>query len=129
MTDNCGMFRSKEMLTNLLEEIPDLREAFWHDLKLVGDAYDLNEELEKAWRVSDFLEMAELMAQDALHRNESCGGHFREEHQTEENEAKRDDKHYSYVAAWEYQGSNKPEVLHKEQLQFEFVKQTQRSYK
>ncbi|HSZ71741.1 MAG TPA: hypothetical protein VK750_03625, partial [Cytophagaceae bacterium] len=102
---------------------------FWKNLKVSGEAGELNPNLERAGRVADFLELGELMVVDALNRNESCGGHFREEYQTDENEAQRDDDHYAYVAAWEYKGDNQPEELHKEELVFENVKLTQRSYK
>jgi len=98
-------------------------------VRVTGAGEDLNPALEKAGRVADFLEFAELLAADALHREESCGGHFREEHQTEEQEARRDDEHFSYVAAWEHRGDGAPEVLHKEPLTFEAVKPTTRSYK
>jgi succinate dehydrogenase / fumarate reductase flavoprotein subunit len=98
-------------------------------VKVVGSGEEMNQALEKAGRVADFLELGELMVDDALDRNESCGGHFREEYQTPEGEALRDDEHYAYVAAWEYTGDNQPEVLHKEELVFENVKLTQRSYK
>jgi succinate dehydrogenase / fumarate reductase, flavoprotein subunit len=109
--------------------IKDIREDFWQNVKIIGTNEEINQSLEKAARVADFFELGELMAEDALQRNESCGGHFREESQTEENEAKRDDENFSHVAAWEYTAADKPEVLHKEQLQFEFVKPSQRSYK
>jgi succinate dehydrogenase / fumarate reductase flavoprotein subunit len=127
--DYVGMARNTAGLRKALEEIPRLREEFWRNLKIVGSARELNMELEKAGRVADFLELAELMARDALHREESCGGHFREEHQTEEGEAKRNDAEFSYVAAWEYAGESKEPILNKEPLTFEYVKPTQRSYK
>ncbi len=127
--DHVGMARNTAGLRKALEEIPKLREEFWRNLKIVGSASELNMELEKAGRVADFLELAELMARDALHREESCGGHFREEHQTEEGEAKRNDAVFSYVAAWEYAGEGKEPVLNKEPLTFEYVKPAQRSYK
>ncbi len=129
MWDNVGMARTKETLTKALEEIPKLREEFWQNVKVVGSANDLNADLERAGRVADFLELGELLARDALHREESCGGHFRVEHQTEEGEAKRNDENFSYVAAWEYAGQEKPPVLNKEPLSFEYVKPSQRSYK
>ena len=129
MWDNVGMARTKETLTKALEEIPKLREEFWQNVKVVGSANDLNADLERAGRVADFLELGELLARDALHREESCGGHFRVEHQTEEGEAKRNDENFSYVAAWEYAGQEKPPVLNKEPLTFEYVKPSQRSYK
>ena len=109
--------------------ISDLRADFWKNVKVTGTNEELNQSLEKAGRVADFLELGELMVDDALNRKESCGGHFREESQTEENEAKRDDENYCYVAAWEYKGDNQPETLHKEDLKFEYVKLTKRSYK
>jgi succinate dehydrogenase / fumarate reductase, flavoprotein subunit len=129
MWDKVGMGRNKKGLTEALKEIPKIRAEFWKDVKMVGSARDLNAELERAGRVADFLEMGELLARDALHREESCGGHFREEYQTEEGEAKRDDKRFCYVAAWEYTGEKKPPTLHKEPLTFEYVKPSQRSYK
>lgn len=129
MWDNVGMARTKETLTKALQEIPKLREEFWQNVKVVGSANDLNADLERAGRVADFLELGELLARDALHREESCGGHFRVEHQTEEGEAKRDDEKFSYVAAWEYAGPDKTPVLNKEPLVFENVKPSQRSYK
>lgn len=124
-----GMARNKDGLEKALREIPALRESFWKEVKIPGSADDLNPELEKAGRLADFLELGELMAQDALHREESCGGHFREEYQTEDSEALRDDEHFAYVAAWEYQGLGQHERLHKEELTFENVSLTTRSYK
>lgn len=129
MWDNCGMSRNAEGLKIGKQQIKDLKEEFWKDVKLVGKADELNPTLEKANRVSDLLELGELMMDDALNRNESCGGHFREEYQTEEGEAKRDDENYTYVAAWEYKGENEESELHKEDLIFENVKLTTRSYK
>ncbi|MEV6638844.1 fumarate reductase/succinate dehydrogenase flavoprotein subunit [Amycolatopsis sp. NPDC051371] len=123
--DHCGMSRSREGLRKALERIPGLRAEFWRDVRIPGGAGELNQELEKANRVADFLELAELLLIDALAREESCGGHFREEHQTAGGEAQRDDEHFSYVAAWEY--GEKP-VLHREDLTFEHVHPTQRSY-
>ncbi|HHJ52642.1 MAG TPA: fumarate reductase/succinate dehydrogenase flavoprotein subunit [Caldithrix abyssi] len=125
---NVGMSRNAEGLKEALEKIPKLREEFWNNVKVAGTADSLNKNLEFAGRVADYLELAELMARDALHREESCGGHFREEHQTEEGEAKRDDVNFSYVAAWEYKEVGDWE-LHKEPLVFENVTPTQRSYK
>ncbi len=127
MWDNVGMARNAASLTRALQLIPALREEFWQDVKVVGAGDSFNNDLERAGRVADFLELGELVARDALHRDESCGGHFREEHQTDEGEAKRNDEQFAYVAAWEYTGSSP--VLHKEQLQFEYVKPSQRSYK
>lgn len=129
MWDYCGMSRTAEGLKEAKQMVRDLREEYWKDLKVVGDKNELNATLEKALRVADFIELGELMIDDALNRNESCGGHFREEYQTEEGEAKRDDENYSYVAAWEYKGDGQPEELNKEDLVFENVKLTQRSYK
>ncbi|MCC3158163.1 fumarate reductase/succinate dehydrogenase flavoprotein subunit [Hymenobacter sp. 15J16-1T3B] len=129
MWEYCGMARTAEGLQHAKQEIQKLRKAFWSDLKVVGVNEELNQTLEKAARVADFLELGELMVDDAYNRNESCGGHFREEYQTPEGEALRDDEHYAYVAAWEWRGENQPEVLHKENLVFENVKLTQRSYK
>jgi succinate dehydrogenase / fumarate reductase flavoprotein subunit len=129
--DYCGMSRNKAGLEKALTEIPAIREQFWSDVKILGDPNDWNQSLEKALRVADFMEMAELKVLDALHREESCGGHFREEHQTEEGEAKRDDENFAYVAAWEWGGANvqSDTTLHKEPLVFDNVELTQRSYK
>jgi succinate dehydrogenase / fumarate reductase, flavoprotein subunit len=129
MWDNCGMARSDAGLRKALARIPELREEFWHNLKIVGADEELNQALEKANRVSDFLEIAELMCMDALDRAESCGGHFRVESQTDEGEAKRDDANFSYTAAWEWKGPGKAPALHKEPLTFEYVPLSQRSYK
>ncbi|HEX3746934.1 MAG TPA: fumarate reductase/succinate dehydrogenase flavoprotein subunit [Bryobacteraceae bacterium] len=125
----CGMARTAEGLKKALSLIPPLREQFWRDVKVLGGAEELNQSLERAGRVADFLELAELMCLDALERNESCGGHFREEYQTPEGEAARDDANYSYAAAWGYGGPGKPPVLNKEPLTFEYVHPAQRSYK
>jgi succinate dehydrogenase / fumarate reductase flavoprotein subunit len=127
--DNCGMARSKESLEQALTDIPTLRDEFHKDVRVNGDGESLNQSLEKAGRVADFLEFGELMVRDALHREESCGGHFRVEHQTEEGEALRDDEDFSYVGAWEYTGDLANPTLHKEPLDFESVKLAQRSYK
>lgn len=127
--DKCGMSRNAEGLTEAKKRIPEIREEFWQNVKVPGTNGEFNQELEKAGRVSDFLEFAETMFNDALNREESCGGHFREEHQTEEGEAQRNDEDFTYVAAWEFQGTDKEPVLHKEPLTFENVKLTQRSYK
>jgi len=127
--DYCGMSRNAEGLKKAKGMVKEIRQEFWNDVRVLGDKDELNQSLEKAGRVADFLELGELMIDDALNRNESCGGHFREEYQTPEGEALRDDENYSYVAAWEYQGENMDEVLHKEDLKFENVKLTQRSYK
>jgi succinate dehydrogenase / fumarate reductase, flavoprotein subunit len=129
--DYCGMSRNTSGLEKALSEIPAIREQFWSDVKILGGNETYNQSLEKALRVADFMEMAELKVKDALHREESCGGHFREEHQTEEGEAKRDDDNFAYVAAWEFGGPDiqNDSVLHKEDLSFENVQLTQRSYK
>lgn len=127
--DYVGMSRNREGLKLAREKIRNLREEFYRNLLIPGSRYEINEQLERAGRVQDFLELAELMAIDALHREESCGGHFREEYQTEDGEAKRNDEAFSYVAAWEYKGINEEPILHKEPLVFETVKPTQRSYK
>jgi succinate dehydrogenase / fumarate reductase flavoprotein subunit len=129
MWEYVGMGRNKKGLKKALELIPDLREQFWKGVKITGSDLDMNVELEKAGRIADFFELGELLARDALHREESCGGHFREEHQTPEGEAKRNDNRYSYVAAWEYRGPKKTEALNREPLKFEYVKPSQRSYK
>jgi succinate dehydrogenase / fumarate reductase, flavoprotein subunit len=128
MWDKCGMGRNKEGLTQALAEIKALREEFWQNVRVPGGLNELNPELEKAGRVADFLELGELMCLDALNREESCGGHFREEHQTEEGEAKRNDEQFSFVSAWEFKSVGSWE-LHKEALDFEIVKPSQRSYK
>jgi succinate dehydrogenase / fumarate reductase flavoprotein subunit len=129
MWENVGMARSKESLKKALKQIPELRAEFWENLKVPGSGEELNQELEKAGRVADFLEFGELMARDALYRNESCGGHFREEYQMPDGEAKRDDDNFSYVAAWEFKGKDKEPDLHKEPLTFENVEPAVRSYK
>ncbi|MFM8910193.1 MAG: fumarate reductase/succinate dehydrogenase flavoprotein subunit, partial [Gemmatimonadota bacterium] len=129
MWEKCGMARDAKGLQEALKEIPALREQFWRDVKVLGSAEGLNQSLEKAGRVADFLEFAELMCLDALQREESCGGHFRTEYQTEDGEAKRDDERFSYVAAWEYAGEGKAPILNKEPLTFENVHLSTRSYK
>ncbi|QOJ30009.1 MAG: fumarate reductase/succinate dehydrogenase flavoprotein subunit [Ignavibacteriales bacterium] len=129
MWDYVGMSRNADGLKFAVEEIKKIRDEFWQNVRVTGDAAELNQSLEKAGRVADFLELGELMAQDALHRNESCGGHFREEYQTEEGEALRDDDNYAYVAAWEYKGENNGYQMHKEPLVFEEVSPSKRSYK
>ena len=129
MWENCGMARSEESLKHALEVIPSLRDEFWKNVTIPGQGADLNQELEKALRVADFLEFGELMVHDALNRNESCGGHFRTEYQTEDHEAKRNDEDYAYVAAWEFKGVGEEPELHKEPLQFENVELAVRSYK
>ncbi len=127
MWDKCGMARNAEGLKQAIEEIKALRAEFWKDLRVTGEANEFNPELEKAGRVADFLELGELMCVDALHRNESCGGHFREEYQTPDGEALRDDANFAYVAAWEYKGDSQFE-LRKEELKFENIKLAQRNY-
>jgi len=129
MWDKCGMARNAAGLREALNRIPALREEFWRNVNVPGSDAELNQALEKAGRVADFLELGELMCRDALHREESCGGHFREEHQTEDGEARRDDERFAYVAAWEYAGPDRPQQLHKEPLEFEYVHLAQRSYK
>jgi succinate dehydrogenase / fumarate reductase, flavoprotein subunit len=129
MWDKCGMARNAAGLREALTRIPALREEFWRNVNVPGSDAELNQALEKAGRVADFLELGELMCRDALHREESCGGHFREEHQTEDGEARRDDERFAYVAAWEYAGPDRPQQLHKEPLEFEYVHLAQRSYK
>ena len=125
----CGMARNANGLKKALELIPALREQFWKDVRVLGANEEFNQSLEKAGRVADFMELAELMCLDALQRNESCGGHFREEYQTPEGEAARDDANYSYVAAWEYKGTGNAPALNKEPLDFQYVHPSQRSYK
>ncbi|MGE9515742.1 MAG: fumarate reductase/succinate dehydrogenase flavoprotein subunit [Solitalea-like symbiont of Tyrophagus putrescentiae] len=128
MWDKCGMARNEQSLKDAIDEIRQVRESFWKDVRVLGTAGELNPELEKAGRVADFLELGELMCLDALNRKESCGGHFREEYQTEDGEARRDDENFSYVASWQYDGSSAP-ILHKEELVYENIKIAQRSYK
>ncbi len=129
MWDKCGMARNAKGLKEAIAEIQELKKEFWKDVKVPGSLNEFNQELEKAGRVADFIELGELMCKDALNRNESCGGHFREEYQTPEGEAMRDDANYAYVAAWEYKGENAEPTLHKEELKFENIKIAQRSYK
>src|SRR6185437_10895463 len=129
MWEQCGMARSAAGLQEALEIVPRLRDEFWHDVRIPGTGAELNQSLEHAGRVADFLELAELMCRDALQREESCGAHFRTEHETADGEAKRDDEHFAYVSAWAYDGADRPPVLHKEPLVFENVALSQRSYK
>jgi|TARA_B110001454_G_scaffold19283_2_gene17943 succinate dehydrogenase / fumarate reductase flavoprotein subunit len=129
MWDNCGMSRNKNDLESAIIQIKELRKHFWKNVFVPGVSDDLNTELEKAGRVADFIELGELMVRDALDRNESCGGHFREEHQTPDGEALRDDENYTFVSAWEFNGKDSEPTRHKEDLNFEVVKPTQRSYK
>ena len=129
MWENCGLTRSRQSLETNLKRIPELREEFWKNVRVTGSGEELNQNLEHAGRVVDFLEFAELLCLDALHREESCGGHFRVEHQTEDGEAKRDDANFAYVAAWEFKGADKKPELHKEPLVCEEVHMATRSYK
>jgi len=129
MWDYCGMSRTAGSLERALSKIPELRDEYWRDVRVVGSGEELNQSLEKAGRVADFFELAELISTDALQRNESCGGHFREEYQTPDGEAARDDENYSYVAAWEFRGVGQMPELHKEPLIFDYVHPTYRSYK
>ena len=129
MWDYVGMARNKEGLELAIDEIKNLKEDFWNSVKIPGELNDLNPELQKASRLADFFELGELMAMDALHREESCGGHFREEFQTGEGEALRNDADFTYVAAWEFKGPGKDPVLHKEALKFENIEVKQRNYK
>ena len=129
MWDKVGMARNEKGLKEAIKEIQEIRDDFWKNVKVTGELNELNPELEKAGRVADFLELGELFAKDALEREESCGGHFREEHVTEDGEAKRDDKNYAYVAAWEYTGKPSEAILHKEQLEFKDIELKTRSYK
>ena len=127
MWNKCGMSRNAQGLQEAIHELKQVKQEFWRDLKIPGSIYELNPELEKAHRVADFIELAELICIDALHRNESAGGHFREEFQMKDGEALRNDDRYMYVAAWEYKGDHEWE-LHKEDLMYEEVKASRRSY-
>ena len=127
--NNCGMVRTKQGLQQALEKIPEIREEFWRNVNVLGVDDEINQALEKAGRVADFLELAEVMCLDALERAESCGCHFREEFQTPDGEAQRDDEHFCHVSAWEYAGEQGKPVMHKELLEFEYVTPSQRSYK
>jgi succinate dehydrogenase / fumarate reductase flavoprotein subunit len=129
MWEKCGMARTADGLREAIHRIPAIREEFWHNLNVPGSDGELNQALEKAGRVADFLELGELLCRDALHREESCGGHFRVEHQTEDGEAKRDDEHFAYVAAWEWRGEGQEPCLNREPLAFENVHLATRSYK
>lgn len=130
MWNKVGMSRNEKGLKEAIEEIRQLREDFYADVSVPGAANELNQELEKALRVADFIELGQLMAKDALDREESCGGHFREEYQDAEGETLRDDEKFGYVAAWEYNGSDASKsVLHKEELKYEFIKIAARNYK
>ena len=129
MWEDAGMARSDASLKNAIKRIPEIRDEFWNNVNVTGDAGELNQQLENAGRLADFLEFAEVFAKDALHREESCGGHFRTEHQTDDGEAMRDDENFAYAAAWEFKGVDKEPELHKEPLKFENVKLAVRSYK
>lgn len=129
MLDECGMSRNEKGLTEAIEKIRALKAEFWSDVRVTGEGAELNQELEKAGRVADFFELAELMCRDAIQRSESCGGHFRLESQTEEGEALRDDDNFTNVTVWEYTGEDSEPVAHIEDLVFETVQPTQRSYK
>jgi succinate dehydrogenase / fumarate reductase flavoprotein subunit len=129
MWEYCGMARDAAGLTKAIGLVSKLRDEFWRDVRVPGTGAELNQALEHAGRVADFLELGELMCRDALDREESCGAHFRTEYETADGEAKRDDERFAYVAAWEYAGQNKTPVLHKEPLVFENVALSQRSYK
>ena len=129
MWNKCGMSRNKNELKEAINEIKNLREDFHQNVKIPGELDEFNEELSKATRVSDFLELGELFAKDALEREESCGGHFREEHQTKEGEALRNDKDYKYVSAWEFNKEPRKSLLHKEKLEYEEIEVKTRSYK
>jgi succinate dehydrogenase / fumarate reductase flavoprotein subunit len=129
MWEKCGMARNKKGLEEALRKIPELREEFWKNLQVTGTGAEFNQQLEKAGRVADFLEFGELMCLDALTREESCGGHFREEYQTEDGEAKRDDEKFCHASVWEFQGVGKKPTLHKEELKFENIGLATRSYK
>jgi len=129
MWENVGMARNKEGLKKAIKEIADLKEEFWNNVNIPGELNDMNQELQKASRLADFIELGDLMARDGLLREESCGGHFREEYQTEEGEALRNDKDFTFVAAWEYLGDDKEPKLHKEALNFEYIEVKQRNYK
>jgi succinate dehydrogenase / fumarate reductase flavoprotein subunit len=129
MWEDVGMARSKESLTHALKRIPEIRDEFWNNVNVTCVSGEVNQQIENAGRLADFLEFGELLAKDALHREESCGGHFRVEHQTDDGEAMRDDENFTYVAAWEFKGNDKEPELHKEPLKFDNVHLAVRSYK
>ena len=129
MWDNVGMGRDKAGLEKAIVKLDELKKEFWSNVYVPGEANDLNVELEKALRLADFIEIGTLMAHDAMDREESCGGHFRIEHQTEEGEAKRDDENFAYVSCWEYQGEDKDPIMYKEELVYEETVRAQRNYK
>ena len=127
--DFCGMARNNKGLQHALQRIPEIKDEYWKNVKVLGVNEELNQSLEKAGRVADFMELAELLCLDAYERNESCGGHFREEYQTPDGETQRDDENYSHVSAWAYAGPGNKPVMHKEPLIFDYVHPSQRSYK
>jgi succinate dehydrogenase / fumarate reductase flavoprotein subunit len=129
MWEYCGMARSKESLTTAAEEIAKLKEEFQRDVFVPGKAEEMNPELEKACRLADYFELAQLIVADAMQREESCGGHFRVEHQSEDGETQRDDQNFMFVGAWEYQGADAAETLHKEPLEYEHIQIVKRNYK
>jgi succinate dehydrogenase / fumarate reductase flavoprotein subunit len=129
MWDFVGMGRNKEGLEHALERIKEIRKEFWSNIYVPGKAEDVNIELEKALRVADFIEIGELMARDSLMREESCGGHFREEYQTEEGEALRNDEEFSFASCWKFNGEGEAPILFRENLEYEFIKRQQRNYK
>jgi succinate dehydrogenase / fumarate reductase flavoprotein subunit len=129
MWDKCGMARNAEGLKQAIAEIQEIKREFWTNVRVPGEANEFNPELDKAGRVADLIELGELMCYDALDRKESCGGHFREESQTEEGEALRDDDNFAFVSAWEFAGDNNEPILNKEELVYENIKLVQRSYK
>jgi succinate dehydrogenase / fumarate reductase flavoprotein subunit len=129
MWENCGMARTGQSLEEAIKEIPKIQEDFWKNARVPGQANEYNPYLERALRIADYFDFAQLMVHDAHERKESCGGHFREESQTDEGEAQRDDKNYCHVAAWQFNGVNRKPTLHKEELVFENIALSQRSYK
>ena len=129
MWEYCGMARNTESLTKARQLVSELEDEFWKSVFIPGTANEMNPELEKAYRLEDYFELAQLVITDAMHREESCGGHFRTEHQTEDGETLRDDEHFMYVAAWEYQGHGQPETMEKEPLVYEHIQIAKRNYK
>ena len=129
MWEYCGMARNTESLTKAKKLVTELEEEFWKSVFIPGNANEFNPELEKAYRLEDYFELAQLVIDDAMHREESCGGHFRTEHQTQDGETLRDDEHFMYVAAWEYQGHGHPETMEKEPLVYEHIQIANRNYK
>ena len=129
MWEYCGMARNTESLTKAKQLVKELEDEFWKSVFIPGSANEFNPELEKACRLEDYFELAQLVIDDAMHREESCGGHFRTEHQTEDGETLRDDEHFMYVAAWEYHGHGQPETMEKEPLNYEHIKIANRNYK